>query len=106
MSNIADEMGINLSSFDNNDNGNITTEQYIREAVTVHNGKGNGYAFSTNEELDFISAFAIETGIVLDPVYTGKALYYFLTTVLEVEPELYRNTNILFWHTLLEYKYI
>ena len=99
MSNIADEMGIHLSSFDNNDNGSITTEQYIREAVTVHNGKGNGYAFSTNEELDFISAFAIETGIVLDPVYTGKALYYFLTTVLEVEPELYRNTNILFWHT-------
>jgi 1-aminocyclopropane-1-carboxylate deaminase/D-cysteine desulfhydrase-like pyridoxal-dependent ACC family enzyme len=104
MSNIADEMGMTLSSFDNNNNNgssssSMTTEQFIREAVTVYNGKGNGYAVSTNDELDFITTFAIETGIVLDPVYTGKALYYFLSTVLEENPEVYRDTNILFWHT-------
>lgn len=100
MSNIADEMGIHLSSVGSNDNcSSIETEQFIREAVTVYNGKGNGYAFSTDNELDFITTFAIETGIVLDPVYTGKALYYFLTTVLEEDPEVYRDTNILFWHT-------
>jgi D-cysteine desulfhydrase family pyridoxal phosphate-dependent enzyme len=103
MSNIADEMGMTLSSsFDNNTNGSsssMTTEEFIRDAVTVYNGKGNGYAVSTNDELDFITTFAIETGIVLDPVYTGKALYYFLSTVLEEDPEIYRDTNILFWHT-------
>jgi 1-aminocyclopropane-1-carboxylate deaminase/D-cysteine desulfhydrase-like pyridoxal-dependent ACC family enzyme len=102
MSNIADEMGMTLSSFDNNNNSSsssMTTEQFIREVVTVYNGKGNGYAVSTNDELDFLTTFAIETGIVLDPVYTGKALYYFLSTVLEENPEIYRDTNILFWHT-------
>lgn len=92
ISSIADEMGIKLPH-------DKTTEQFIREAVTVTNGKGRGYAFSSDEELDFISRFAIETGIVLDPVYTGKALYYFLKEVLEGDPEAYRDKNILFWHT-------
>ncbi|KAL3768090.1 hypothetical protein ACHAW5_009147 [Stephanodiscus triporus] len=92
MSSIADEMGIKLPD-------DKTTEQFMREAVTVTNGKGRGYAFSSDEELDFISRFAIETGIVLDPVYTGKAMYYFLKDVLEGDPEAYRDKNILFWHT-------
>jgi len=92
MSSIADEMGICLPS-------NKTTELFVREAVTVHNGKGRGYGFSSEEELDFILQFSIETGIALDPVYSGKALYYFLKKVVEGDPESYRNKNILFWHT-------
>ena len=92
MSSIADDMGISLPS-------DTTTEQFVRDAVTVHHGKGRGYAFSTDEELDFILQFANETGIALDPVYSGKALYYFLKKVVEEDPKTYRNTNILFWHT-------
>ena len=76
MSSIADDMGMHLPS-------DKSTEQFMREAVTVHNGKGRGYAVNTEEELDFILQFATETGIVLDPVYSGKALYYFLKKVVE-----------------------
>ena len=36
---------------------------------------GLGYAVSTDEEIEFIVRFARRTGIFLDPVYTGKALY-------------------------------
>lgn len=91
MSSIANEMGICLPS-------DKTTEQFIRETVTVHHGKGRGYAFSSDEELDFILQFASETGIALDPVYSGKALYYFLKKVVEDDQESYRNKSILFWH--------
>ncbi|KAL3822260.1 hypothetical protein ACHAXA_005893 [Cyclostephanos tholiformis] len=92
MSSIANDMGIKLPD-------DRTTEEFMREIVTVHNGKGRGYAFSSDEELDFIVRFAIETGIALDPVYTGKALYHFFTNVLEGDPEAYRGKTILFWHT-------
>jgi len=87
---IADEMGASL---------NTTTEQFIRDAVTVHHGKGRGYALSTEEELDFILQFSLETGVALDPVYSGKALYHFVKHVVENDVESYRNKNILFWHT-------
>lgn len=92
MSSIADDMGIDLPT-------NMTSEQFIRDAVTVHNGKGEGYASSSDEELNFILQFATETGIALDPVYSGKALYYFLKKVVEDDPESYRDKSILFWHT-------
>ena len=49
MSSIADDMGIDLPS-------NMTSEQFIRDAVTVHNGKGKGYASSLQprQELHWI----------------------------------------------------
>ncbi len=90
MASIANEMGASLDT---------TADQFIRDAVTVHNGKGRGYAQSTKEELDFILQFSIETGIALDPVYSGKALYHFLTHVVENDAESYRNKHVLFWHT-------
>jgi D-cysteine desulfhydrase len=43
--------------------------------IELLDGVGRGYAVSTDEELDFIVGFARQTGIFLDPVYTGKALY-------------------------------
>lgn len=87
MTSIAQEMGFTKTS---------EIEAYIKRYVTVYNGKGMGYARSTDEELDFISTLAQETGTVLDPVYTGKALYHFATQVLN---ESFANTNIVFWHT-------
>jgi D-cysteine desulfhydrase len=90
---IADEMGIVLE-------GGGTTEEYIRQHMTVHQGKGLGYAASTPEELEFISALALETGVVLDPVYSGKALYHFVKDIMDEEVAgKYRGANILFWHT-------
>ena len=43
--------------------------------IELIDGAGRGYAINTDEEIDFIVAFARRTGIFLDPVYTGKALY-------------------------------
>lgn len=101
---IAKEMGLKTDGMTDADGCTITSlEDYIRQIITVHHGKGSGYAVSTPEELQFITDFAMETGIVLDPVYTGKALYHFFTKVLEggddKDLEKYRGKNILFWHT-------
>jgi D-cysteine desulfhydrase len=74
-------------------------ETFVRDTMIVHQGKGQGYAVSTPEELEFITNFAIETGIVLDPVYSGKALYNFFKDILQTEGEQYRGKSILFWHT-------
>ena len=76
-----------------------STESYIRKMFVVYSGKGQGYARSTAEELDFISSFAVETGIVLDPVYSGKAMYHFMTHVLEDDPDSFKDQNLLFVHT-------
>jgi D-cysteine desulfhydrase len=91
---IANEMGFTLPS----DDSTKSTEEYIRQHLIIHQGKGRGYAQSTKDELDFIIQFAKDTGIVLDPVYTGKALYNFFQLV-QSHPEQYENQNILFWHT-------
>jgi 1-aminocyclopropane-1-carboxylate deaminase/D-cysteine desulfhydrase-like pyridoxal-dependent ACC family enzyme len=80
--------------------GGISTRSFIRKNMLVHQGKGLGYAMNTPNELEFIKTFAVETGIVLDPVYSGKALYNFLEEIFETdEVEKYRGKNILFWHT-------
>lgn len=89
---IADAMGLKKMI-------HSSTEDFIRSIIKVHHGKGRGYAVSSDEELRFISQFAVDTGICLDPVYSGKALYHFMTKVLEEEPEKYRGQKILFWHT-------
>ncbi|NCD68539.1 1-aminocyclopropane-1-carboxylate deaminase/D-cysteine desulfhydrase [Mucilaginibacter agri] len=34
-----------------------------------------GYAKTTPELIDFIKAFVIDTGIIIEPVYTGKMMY-------------------------------
>jgi 1-aminocyclopropane-1-carboxylate deaminase/D-cysteine desulfhydrase-like pyridoxal-dependent ACC family enzyme len=86
---IADEMGFVSDT---------TTEEFVRHHLTVHNGKGLGYAISTPEELAFVASFARETGIVLDPVYSGKALYRFYQ-VMKERPEQFRDRNVVFWHT-------
>lgn len=89
---LADDMGIVV------DEGR-TTEEFIRQHMIAHQSKGLGYAASTPEELDFISDLSRETGVVLDPVYSGKALYNFFSRVLSEDAEQYRGSNVLFWHT-------
>ena len=93
---IATEMGLDLSSL--LPTSEISMEDFVRDHMFVHQGKGLGYASSTAEELDFIVKFALETGIVLDPVYSGKAMYQFMKEMQE-NPDSYRNSRIVFWHT-------
>lgn len=44
-----------------------------RKLLTLLDCVGAGYAVSTADELRFIAAAARATGVVLDPVYSGKA---------------------------------
>ncbi|GCD10240.1 D-cysteine desulfhydrase family protein [Clostridium tagluense] len=58
---------------------------------------GRGYALSRPEELSFVHDFAKLEGIILDPVYTGKAMY---GLVEEIKKGSFENCeNILFIHT-------
>lgn len=58
---------------------------------------GRGYALSRKEELNFIENLARLEGIILDPVYTGKAMR---GLVEEIEKgRLNDSENILFIHT-------
>ena len=46
-----------------------------KEIVIISGYDGLGYGLSTKVELDLIKKFARKTGLVLDPVYTGKGFY-------------------------------
>ncbi len=58
---------------------------------------GRGYALSTREELEFVAMVARMEGLILDPVYTGKALRA-LTLELKARPEEYPG-RIIFLHS-------
>jgi len=64
------------------DGHTISPEQLLK----VEQAKGRGYAISSNEELRMMVEVARETGIVLDPVYSGKA-YCGLVKQVEENPE-------------------
>jgi len=68
------------------------------EDISILDGHaGEGYALSTDGELDFIENFARREGIVLDPVYTGKAFRGMLKEL--EEGRLANAKEILFIHT-------
>ncbi len=57
-----------------------------------------GYAISRSDELQLVTEIATSTGIILDPVYSGKAAKGFMSSV-EQEPEKWHGRRILFLHT-------
>lgn len=58
---------------------------------------GEGYALNKKKELEFIKTFISQTGILLDPVYTGKAMFG-LVNMLKKD-ELSRKEKLIFLHT-------
>lgn len=68
------------------------------EAIEIIDGYvGNGYAQSRPEELQFITELARLEGVILDPVYTGKAFY---GLIQEIRKGTFNHSpNILFIHT-------
>ncbi len=60
---------------------------------------GRGYALSSEGELSFISQFARTEGIILDPVYTGKAMGGLMQELKERSPFFAGSKKILFIHT-------
>lgn len=72
--------------------------KFNEEDIHILDGyQGLGYAKSKVEELEFIKDFTTQTGIILDPVYTGKAMYGLMNEILSGNLNQYEN--ILFIHT-------
>ncbi|KAG7037073.1 putative D-cysteine desulfhydrase 1, mitochondrial [Cucurbita argyrosperma subsp. argyrosperma] len=69
-----------------------------RDIVEFQNAKGLGYAMNTPEELNFVREVAESTGVVLDPVYSGKAAYGMMKDMSE-NPKKWEGRKILFIHT-------
>ncbi|XP_060968930.1 putative D-cysteine desulfhydrase 1, mitochondrial isoform X2 [Cannabis sativa] len=69
-----------------------------RDIVNIQDAKGLGYAISTSEELKLVKDIAEATGVVLDPVYSGKAAYGLLKDMSE-NPKKWEGRKILFVHT-------
>lgn len=68
------------------------------DIVKVVNAKGLGYAMSTTEELKLVKEVAELTGVILDPVYSGKALIGMLKDMAE-NPSEWEGKKVLFVHT-------
>ncbi|KAG5536003.1 hypothetical protein RHGRI_023706 [Rhododendron griersonianum] len=69
-----------------------------RDIVDIKNAKGLGYAMNTPEELKFVKEVAQTTGVVLDPVYSGKAAHGMMKDMAE-NPMKWAGRKILFIHT-------
>ncbi|KAI0507714.1 hypothetical protein KFK09_013842 [Dendrobium nobile] len=70
----------------------------MHNIVNIQDAKGLGYAISTAEELQFVKDTAAETGVILDPVYSGKAAYALLKDI-SANPTKWKGRKILFIHT-------
>ncbi len=71
---------------------------FFREDIEILEGfLGRGYALSTREELEFLTKVARLEGILVDPVYTGKALYGLYQTQ-KAQPGFF-GQRVLFLHT-------
>ena len=75
-----------------------TKIEFTKEDINIIDGYvGEGYAISRTAELEFIKDFAKREAIILDPVYTGKAMY---GLIKEIENGKFEDSkNILFIHT-------
>jgi 1-aminocyclopropane-1-carboxylate deaminase/D-cysteine desulfhydrase-like pyridoxal-dependent ACC family enzyme len=67
----------------------------IRELINIKCAKGRGYALSSDEETQFILKFAKLSGIILDPVYTGKTFFSLIRELSDSKEQ----KSVLFWHT-------
>ena len=70
----------------------------VREWLSIINGGGLGYGVTRAAELAMIARVGQASGVLLDHVYTGKALYHFCEHA-RANPDAFRGKRILFWHT-------
>lgn len=69
-----------------------------KEDINIIDGYvGLGYALSQAEEIEFIHSLAKLEGVILDPVYTGKAMYGLVQEIKKGKFD--KHNNILFIHT-------
>lgn len=72
--------------------------EFNKDEINIIDGYvGKGYALSRPEEIEFIRGIARLEGVILDPVYTGKAMYGLVEEIRKGRFKEYKN--ILFIHT-------
>ena len=77
----------------------LASDTNAENILNIIVGKGRGYAVSTDEELELGVKISRETGILLDPVYTLKAVFSLLRELNKPNSSFERGTRILFVHT-------
>lgn len=68
-----------------------------QEIQLISKYAGLGYGLNTKQELEFIKSVAVNTGLVLDPTYTGKA-FYGMVQELNKSDDIFPG-DVLFIHT-------
>ena len=66
--------------------------------IMYHEATGIGYSKNTPNELSFFVKLAQKNGILLDPTYNGKSLYYFIKGINDKSIKT-QGKNIIFLHT-------
>lgn len=84
------------SLFERSGFDNETISELLSNYMELNQYHFGGYASYTDELLDFIDDFYLETSIPLDPVYTAKAMFGLLN---ELNLQNIQNKRILFIHT-------
>lgn len=75
-----------------------TDLEFTTDDIHVIDGyQGLGYAKNTMEELEFMRDFISQTGIIIDPVYTGKTMYAIFNELMNGNWA--DKKNVLFLHT-------
>ena len=76
---------------------NIKREYTLADVKINNDYNEAGYGVITQNEKEAIKELAQNEGIILDPVYTGRAFYAMMDYLKE--NKIPSNANILFWHT-------
>lgn len=69
----------------------------IDDAKLIRGYDNSGYGIVTENERIAIKVLAKNEGVLLDPVYSGRAFYGMIDHI--ESKKLRKNSNILFWHT-------
>jgi len=76
----------------------LECSQFSPDEITVnYDYIGKGYAIPTNESIETIRTVAQTEGIILDPVYTGKAMAGLINLIKKGKFK--KSKNVLFLHT-------
>ncbi len=76
---------------------NLPTELNRDEIKIIDGYVGEGYALNRQEEIDFIKEVASKEGVILDPVYTGKAMLGMMDQIKKGNHK--KGERLLFIHT-------
>ncbi|MFI1743104.1 pyridoxal-phosphate dependent enzyme [Thalassobellus sediminis] len=69
----------------------------MKDATLIGGYDTKGYGVVAQNEIKAIKELAQNEGIILDPVYSGRAFYGMLDYIIKSKIE--KGSNVLFWHT-------